>query len=140
MENDVKINTDKLKHLRSKKGWTQQQLADICGLSLRTIQRTEKSSNASQETISSLSSVFEVERESWLLLDKMNKAFQVNHKGWRVAFIAIIAFQIFTVLVTYMFIGELPALWLKLLFAVDGTVLLFYGVFVLSERSQIKDT
>jgi transcriptional regulator with XRE-family HTH domain len=138
MEKDVKINSEKLKALRVQKGWTQQQLADICGLSMRTIQRTEKSGNASQETISSLSSVFEVNRESWQLVNKVDTTFRVNHKGWQVAFIAIIVFQAFAGLVVYLFIDSVSVVWLKALFAIDGTVLLAYAVLALTEKRNTK--
>jgi len=50
-----------VKRLREKRGWTQEQLAECCGLSVRTIQRVERGENASLETLQSLASVFEVD-------------------------------------------------------------------------------
>ena len=47
--------------LRLKKGWSQQQLADVSGLSARTIQRIEAGQAASAETLKSIAAVFEVE-------------------------------------------------------------------------------
>lgn len=47
-----------VKRLRIKNGWSQDQLATLSGLSLRTIQRVEAGHPASMETINSLSSVF----------------------------------------------------------------------------------
>ena len=47
--------------LRLKKGWSQQQLADFSGLSVRTIQRIESGQPASMETLKSLAAVFEVD-------------------------------------------------------------------------------
>lgn len=47
--------------LRLKKGWSQQQLADFSGLSVRTIQRIEAGQPASTETLKSLAAVFEVD-------------------------------------------------------------------------------
>ena len=49
-----------VKKLRLQKGWSQEQLADISGLSTRTIQRLERGENASLETLKSLASVFEI--------------------------------------------------------------------------------
>ena len=49
-----------LRTRRIQKGWSQEQLAQLCGLSLRTIQRFEKGENASLETLNSLAAVFEV--------------------------------------------------------------------------------
>jgi transcriptional regulator with XRE-family HTH domain len=47
--------------LRIKHGWTQQQLADLSGLNVRTIQRIENGASASVESLKSLAAVFEVE-------------------------------------------------------------------------------
>jgi transcriptional regulator with XRE-family HTH domain len=47
--------------LRLKRGWSQQQLAELSGLSVRTIQRIENGQTASTESLKSLASVFETE-------------------------------------------------------------------------------
>ncbi len=49
-----------IKKLRLQKGWSQEQLADLSGLSARTIQRLERGENASLETLKSLAAVFEI--------------------------------------------------------------------------------
>ena len=46
--------------MRSDRLWSQEQLAEACGLSLRTIQRLESSGNASTETVRALASVLEL--------------------------------------------------------------------------------
>jgi transcriptional regulator with XRE-family HTH domain len=48
------------KNLRDQYKWPQEQLAELCGLNVRTIQRVESGSKASLETLKSLASVFEV--------------------------------------------------------------------------------
>ena len=53
-----------VKKHRTDKVWTQQHLADVCGVSLRTIQRVERYGTASAETLMSLSSVFDVAHQS----------------------------------------------------------------------------
>ncbi len=50
-----------VKNLRKQKNWTQEQLAIMCGLSIRTIQRIESGQSASLESLKSLASVFEIE-------------------------------------------------------------------------------
>lgn len=50
-----------VKRLRKKNGWSQDHLATLSGLSLRTIQRVEAGHPASMETVNSLSSVFETD-------------------------------------------------------------------------------
>ncbi len=47
--------------LRLQRGWSQQQLAELSGLSVRTIQRIENGKTASIETLKSLASVFEID-------------------------------------------------------------------------------
>ncbi|HUL92662.1 MAG TPA: helix-turn-helix domain-containing protein [Burkholderiales bacterium] len=47
--------------LRLKRGWSQQQLAEASGLSVRTIQRIETGHPASVETLKSLAAVFEID-------------------------------------------------------------------------------
>lgn len=56
----MKIDTAMLKRLRSEKQWSQEQLAELCGLNLRTIQRLEKSGSASTESVRALAAVFGV--------------------------------------------------------------------------------
>ena len=56
----LKINANKLKQLRESRCWSQQQLADMSGLSLRTVQRIEAKSVASQESVKCLGAVFDI--------------------------------------------------------------------------------
>ena len=48
-----------VRKLRLEKGWPQEQLAEISGLSVRTIQRVERGQKPSLETLKSLAAVFE---------------------------------------------------------------------------------
>ena len=50
--------------LRLQRGWSQEQLAELSGLSVRTIQRIERGLPASNETLKSLASVFEIDFSS----------------------------------------------------------------------------
>jgi transcriptional regulator with XRE-family HTH domain len=49
-----------IQKMRLKRGWSQQQLADACGLSARTIQRLECGHAGSVESLKSIAAVFEV--------------------------------------------------------------------------------
>ncbi|MBU2970861.1 helix-turn-helix domain-containing protein [Pseudoalteromonas sp. C2R02] len=51
----------KNKNLREKHCWSQEELASISGLSIRTIQRVEKTGSSSLETMKALASVFKVD-------------------------------------------------------------------------------
>ncbi len=58
---NMKINIELLKKLRKEKSWSQDELATISNLSLRTIQRIEKEGNASLESKKALASAFDIE-------------------------------------------------------------------------------
>jgi len=49
-----------IRKLRLENGWSQEQLAEISGLSVRTIQRIERGQKPSLETCKSLAAVFEI--------------------------------------------------------------------------------
>ena len=86
----MRLNPKTIKQLRDDKNWTQQSLADACGLSLRTIQRIEKEGVASRETMMSLCAVFEVKQSSLINLDeaKANNSSQttINMKQYLIIF------------------------------------------------------
>ncbi|MGY6648748.1 helix-turn-helix domain-containing protein [Wenyingzhuangia sp. IMCC45574] len=54
-----KINLRELKKMRLERHWSQEQLAEMSGLSIRTIQRIENGENASFESLKALAAVFE---------------------------------------------------------------------------------
>ena len=49
-----------IRKLRQDKGWSQEQLAEVTGLSTRTIQRIENGEPASNETMRALAAVFDI--------------------------------------------------------------------------------
>ncbi|WP_135076876.1 helix-turn-helix domain-containing protein [Terasakiella sp. SH-1] len=55
-----------LKMLRTEKNWSQEQLAECAGISVRTIQRIENGAACSLETAKCLAAVFEVEASVFL--------------------------------------------------------------------------
>jgi len=63
----MRMNHLFIKQQRQLRGWTQQHLSEVSGISLRTIQRVEASGQGSHETISALASVLEVDRASLLI-------------------------------------------------------------------------
>lgn len=50
-----------IRKLRLQRGWSQEQLAELTGLSTRTIQRIERGQACSLETLNALAAVFEVD-------------------------------------------------------------------------------
>lgn len=60
------IDPQTVKNSRIARGWTQQQLAEVAGLSLRTIQRMENQGQASHESCNALCAVLDLQREKLL--------------------------------------------------------------------------
>ena len=50
-----------IQKLRLQRGWSQEQLADLSGVSVRTIQRLERGQTASVETLKALGAAFEID-------------------------------------------------------------------------------
>ena len=50
-----------IQKLRLQKGWSQEQLAELTGLSVRTIQRIERGQTPSVESLKAIASVFEID-------------------------------------------------------------------------------
>ena len=57
----MRVDSNRIRSERESRGWTQDHLAQVAGLSLRTIQRIEKTGSASPESVMALASVFSFE-------------------------------------------------------------------------------
>lgn len=68
-----------VRKLRLQRAWSQDQLAELTGLNVRTIQRIERGQKPSLESAKSLASVFEVELSTFQSEDTtMNEQIEVN--------------------------------------------------------------
>ena len=65
---DMKVDSKKIRAARERRAWSQEHLATVSGLGLRTIQRIEKTGAASFESARALASVFEVDVASLRVL------------------------------------------------------------------------
>ncbi|CAM5306944.1 hypothetical protein TMEC54S_01121 [Thauera mechernichensis] len=65
--------------LRLQRGWSQQQLAELSGLSVRTVQRIENGQAASTESLKSLCAVFEIDFSTLSSEPTMPASAAVNH-------------------------------------------------------------
>lgn len=63
------VNSIRLRKLRLARQWSQDQLAALSGLNLRTIQRLESGAKISNESLRALAAVLEVSAESLLIND-----------------------------------------------------------------------
>nr|WP_315221393.1 helix-turn-helix transcriptional regulator [uncultured Duganella sp.] len=61
MDDDMKLSAKTIKRLRAERAWSQEQLAEIADVSLRTIQRVEADGSASRETRMALAAAFDID-------------------------------------------------------------------------------
>lgn len=67
-----------VRKLRLNKGWSQETLAEVSGISVRTIQRLERGGNASLESLMALAAVFEVDIASLSMETSMYKQTEIT--------------------------------------------------------------
>src|SRR5687768_3559883 len=77
---DMKVKSSLIRKYRTERLWSQEQLAEISGLGLRTIQRLEARGSGSQESIKALAAVFNVEADTLFWRDGAYQAYK--HKQW----------------------------------------------------------
>jgi DNA-binding XRE family transcriptional regulator len=73
-----------IQKLRLQRGWSQEQLADVSGLSVRTIQRLEGGQPGSLESMNALAAVFDVDLDQLKepSMETLKQAFAPT-KRWR---------------------------------------------------------
>ncbi|HCE1992031.1 TPA: helix-turn-helix transcriptional regulator [Vibrio parahaemolyticus] len=77
----MKVNTKKILNERKSRAWSQQHLADVSALSLRTIQRVEKEGTGSHETVKALAACFELDANELLVREEARvNSFEINIK------------------------------------------------------------
>lgn len=57
----MQIDTEKLKRWREERFWSQEHLAELAGIALRTVQRIESGGTASRESITALAAAYNVD-------------------------------------------------------------------------------
>ena len=57
----MQIDSKRIRAEREKRAWSQEHLAEVAGLALRTVQRVETTGTGSYETVKSLAAVFELD-------------------------------------------------------------------------------
>ena len=118
------INLRDIKKLRLERHWSQDQLSEMSGLSIRTIQRIENGENAGLESLKSLAAVFEIniadsdKREEIEQIRKEEEYVQ-NLKG----FYKLLAIGLLSLLVPFILAVNNSSLWSVFLW-----ILLSWGV------------
>jgi XRE family transcriptional regulator, regulator of sulfur utilization len=74
-----------VRKLRLQRGWTQEHLAELTALSVRSIQRLERGQTGSLESVNALAAVFEVDRSLFKPGDNPMLGAQLGEKAGRKA-------------------------------------------------------
>jgi uncharacterized membrane protein YhaH (DUF805 family)/DNA-binding XRE family transcriptional regulator len=69
----MNIDSARLRELRTARQWSQEQLAQLSGLNLRTVQRLESGARVSMESLRALAAVFEVPADTLLARDATSR-------------------------------------------------------------------
>lgn len=106
------INLRDVKKMRLARHWSQDQLAEMSGLSIRTIQRIENGENAGLESLKSLAAVFEttiVDSDKNVELEQVRKeeAYVQNVKG----FYKLFVIGLLSLLVPFILVINDSSLW-----------------------------
>jgi transcriptional regulator with XRE-family HTH domain len=85
----MKIDSKRLRDERIRRAWSQEHLAEVSGLGLRTVQRIENGRNASLESVSALSSVLTIPVNELVRTEKSTPSFAERIAMKRIPLIAV---------------------------------------------------
>jgi len=122
--NPKTINLRDIKKMRLERHWSQDQLSEMSGLSIRTIQRIENGENAGLESLKSLAAVFEInitDSDKTQEMEQIRKEeeYVQNVKG----FYKLLAIAIFSLVVPFIIAVNNSSNWIVFLW-----ILLSWGV------------
>lgn len=101
----MEIDTEKLKRWREERFWSQEHLAELAGIALRTVQRIESGGTASRESITALAAAYNVDAAALTYAPEEKEVDAAQHKleksrsGLRLSFLISLASWAFIMLV-----------------------------------------
>jgi DNA-binding XRE family transcriptional regulator len=134
---EMKVKSSLIRKYRSERLWSQEQLALVCGLGLRTIQRIEARGSGSQETIKALAAVFDVNSET---LTWRDGAYQVySHKQWGYFTFTMVPIFVACIVAFNNAVQTIPAIGLGFLFGILTVVsILFSSMTIEVNESELS--
>jgi transcriptional regulator with XRE-family HTH domain len=126
---EMKIDARRVHAERMRKAWSQEHLATLTGLGLRTIQRIEKSGTASLESVAALASVFGMDTQDLIVTESARP--QLAHWLFEKRFLILLALALIAMIAT----PPEPSLQAS---ATLGLWLVFEVVVAVARRRQIK--
>lgn len=79
---DMKINHKLLRRQREQRAWTQNQLAEVASLSMRTVQRIERNGIAAKESAMALASALDMDLADLLIQSNSSSTRHTSHRRW----------------------------------------------------------
>ncbi len=113
---DMKAKSSLIRKYRTDRLWSQEHLAKVSGLGLRTIQRLESRGSGSNDTIKALASVFEVESKTLVWSDGCYQAYK--HRQWGTVTLLGIPMLAITILAVNEAAQALPSTALGVVFGI----------------------
>ncbi|EMM6517398.1 hypothetical protein AZ021_004519 [Enterobacter ludwigii] len=137
---------EKVKTYRLQKAWSQEQLAEVTSLSVRTVQRTEKGQKPSLETLSALASAFgvnvsELSEETYVASNALDE--RISEAKIQVAQetsfyrILVTAVLVCTVLVIINYLFTPKSYWSVMVVVIWGSLVTFRAIRVFIIRGKI---
>jgi transcriptional regulator with XRE-family HTH domain len=128
-------NLRDIKKMRLERHWSQDQLAEMSGLSLRTIQRIENGQNAGLESLKSLAAVFEIniadsDKKEEIEQIRKEEEYVQNVKG----FYKLFAVALFSLVVPFITAVNDSSFWYVFLW-----ILLSWGVLLILYSLNVFD-
>jgi transcriptional regulator with XRE-family HTH domain len=80
---DMKVDPQKIRQLRETRGWSQEHLAEVAGISARTVQRVEAEGNAAPESRMAIAAALEIEAAELGLAPVVAPSVPRKAHGWR---------------------------------------------------------
>lgn len=91
---DMKVDAKRIRDERTSRAWSQEHLAAITGLGLRTVQRIESSGGASHESIAAIASVLAVPVDQLIIIGTLRPSLAdmlLAKRLWILAPLALLA-------------------------------------------------
>ena len=132
--NTTPMNLRDVKKMRLERHWSQEQLADMSGLSIRTIQRIENGGNAGLESLKALAAVFDTtikdsNKNAEIEQVRKEEAYVQNLKGfYKMLALAICSLVVFLIIA----IVESDSEGWSLFFYMLITWCVFLGIYALN--------
>jgi len=121
----MKAKSSLIRKYRTDRLWSQEQLASMTGLGLRTIQRLESRGSGSPESIKALAAVFEVEADTLYWRDGAYQAYK--HKQWGFVTLTVAALIAVLLMIINDLVVTIPAPALGVLFGVFTLVAIAFS-------------